>query len=78
MVLDPKANLADMRNPTPELVNEVKGAIAKKVANNTPYGKDNFSFYPFSESQVIKGIEDGKAHFAEPRRNLQTLVSIKK
>jgi len=79
MVLDSKANLADMRNPSIELINKIEG-----MAKGTPTGrtfnikkpdetfinvpetpKNSISFSPYSIDKVIQEIKDGKAHFAE-------------
>lgn len=65
MKIDPKAKLADMRKPTSELIEQIRAAIAKETSKNVPYGDKNFSFYPYTEKQVLQGIADGKAHFAE-------------
>jgi len=78
MTLDPKANLADMRKPSPELVSQIdqmtKGRTTGKTINiKKPDGsyvgisevKDRTYFGSFSQEQVIQGIKDGKAYFAE-------------
>jgi len=63
--LSSDANLADMSKPSESLITDIQNAIAKREAKNVPYSKDSFSFYPYSTKDVIQGIKDGKAHFAE-------------
>jgi len=65
VILSNDANLADMSKPSDSLIAEIQTAIAKREAKNIPYSKDSFSFYPYSTKEVIQGIKDGKAHFAE-------------
>ena len=79
LVLDTKANLADMTKPNQELISQIekiaKGTeTGKTITIKKPDGtsitipetpKDSISFYPYSKEQVIQGIKDGKAHFAE-------------
>lgn len=78
MVLDPKANLVDMRKPSEELVSQIdqmtRGRTTGKTQNITnpdgtilslPEVVDRPDFGSFSQKQVIQGIRDGKAYFAE-------------
>jgi uncharacterized protein YjbJ (UPF0337 family) len=79
MELSPNANLADMRKPSEDLVSQIdqiaSGTKTGKTFNiQKPDGKfvkvpetpkDSVSFHPYSKEQVIQGIRDGKAHFAE-------------
>lgn len=78
MALDPKAKLADMRKPSEELVSQIdqmtQGRTTGKTQNITkpdgttlgvPEVVDRPDFGSFSQKQVIQGIRDGKAHFAE-------------
>ena len=64
MVLDPKANIIDLRKPNDKQIQTIIDAINVEKAKPTKYG-ESFSFNPFSDKQVIKGIKDGKAHFIE-------------
>ena len=78
MVLDSKAKLADMRKPSEELVSQIdqmtQGRTTGKTQNiirpdgttlGIPEVVDRPDFGSFSQKQVIQGIRDGKAHFAE-------------
>ena len=64
MTLDPKAKLIDMRKPTEAQMSEIQQAIQKEMAKPAKYG-EGYSFYPYSTEDVIQGLRDGKAHFAE-------------
>lgn len=63
--LSPEAKLADMRKPDQSLISQLVEKIKTKEAKNKPYSDKNFSFYPYSTTDVITGIRQGKAHFAE-------------
>jgi hypothetical protein len=52
VVLDDSANLVDMRKPSAKLVSEIKSRLKKDNA-------------VFTDSQIVQGIKDGKAHFSE-------------
>jgi len=52
MVLDKSANLVDMRKPSAKLVSEIKSRLKKDNA-------------VFTDSRIVEGIKDGKAHFSE-------------
>jgi len=79
IALDPKANLIDIKNATPEQISAIK-----KVAKGTETGKtvkiqkpdgtfiqvpktpeDSISFYPYTADEIIDGAVRGKSHFAE-------------
>ena len=76
MQLDPKANLADMRKPSGDLISQIENTIKNKESKNVPYGDKNFSFYPYSTKDVIQGLKDGKAHFAELPQVKQVLREL--
>lgn len=76
--LSSKANLADMRNPSAQLVAQIKklllGEETGKIIKipkpdgsfvEVPEIKGAASNSVYSNTQIIKGIEDGKAMFAE-------------
>lgn len=79
MELSPNANLADMRKPSDELINKIDEIASgtntgKTLKIQRPDGsfvsvpetpKDSVSFHPYSKEQVIQGLRDGKANFAE-------------
>lgn len=78
IVLSPNAKLADLRKPTEELVAQLdqmtKGRTTGKTFNiqkpdgsyiGVPEVVDAPNFGSYTQEQVIKGIRDGKAHFAE-------------
>jgi hypothetical protein len=79
MELSPNANLADMRKPSDELINKIDEIASGTKTGKTlkiqrPDGsfvsvpetpKDSVSFHPYSKEQVIQGLKDGKANFAE-------------
>jgi hypothetical protein len=79
MELSPNANLADMRKPSNDLINKIDEiangtSTGKTLKIQRPNGsfvnvpetpKDSVSFHPYSKEQVIQGLRDGKANFAE-------------
>jgi hypothetical protein len=76
MTIDPKAKLIDMRKPTEAQITEITKAIEKATEKNVPYGDKNFSFYPYSEKDVIQGLRDGKANYAELPQIKQILKNL--
>jgi hypothetical protein len=64
MYLNPDAKLIDIKNATPEQINEIKNAIQKEIDKPALYG-ESFSFHPYTTNDVIEGAIRGKSHFAE-------------
>ena len=64
--LKDKANLIDLRKPTTKQVDDIvkQIEIEKGKPQYKGYGK-SFDFHPYTQSQVIDGIKQGKAHFIE-------------
>lgn len=78
IVLSPEAKLADLRNPSEELVAQLdqmtRGRTTGKTFNiqkpdgtylGVPEVVDAPNFGSYTQEQVIEGIRNGKAHFAE-------------
>jgi hypothetical protein len=64
--LSDEANLIDLRKPTTKQVDDIvkQIEIEKGKPQYKGYGK-SFDFHPYTQSQVIEGIKQGKAHFIE-------------
>lgn len=78
IVLSPDAKLADLRKPTDELISQLdqmtRGRTTGKTFNiqkpdgtyiGVPEVLDAPNFGSYTQEQVIEGIKQGKAHFAE-------------
>lgn len=78
IVLSPDAELADLRKPTDELISQLdqmtRGRTTGKTFNiqkpdgtyiGVPEVLDAPNFGSYTQEQVIEGIKQGKAHFAE-------------
>lgn len=76
--ISPNANLADMRNPNAKLINDIEKIISPKSTGEmvkiqkpdgsfieVPKTKGGISEGVYSTKQIIQGIKDGKAMFAE-------------
>jgi hypothetical protein len=87
--LDKNANLADMRKPSPELVNQIKNIIESKPTGKIvklqrpdgsileiPEVKGGKSSGVYSTTKIIEGIKDGKAMFAELPEVKQALKKL--
>lgn len=78
IILSPEAKLADLRKPTDELISQLdqmtRGRTTGKTFNiqkpdgtfiGVPEVLDTPNFGSYTQEQVIEGIKQGKAHFAE-------------
>ena len=64
--LSDKANLIDLKKPTTKQVDDIAKQI--EIEKGKPQYKgygNSFDFHPYTQSQVIDGIKQGKAHFIE-------------
>ncbi len=73
--IDPKANIIDLRKPNETQIQSIKDRIDIYKSKPAKYG-ESFSFHPYSDKQVIQGIRDGKAHFAELPQIKEILKSL--
>ncbi len=89
MTLSPQAKMADLRNPTPSLVKEVEAIISSKptgkmVSIKRPDGsileipevKGGMQNPVHDTRDIIKGIKEGKAYFAELPEVKQSLKKL--
>lgn len=87
--LDKNANLADMRKPSAELVNQIKDIIESKPTGKMvklqrpdgsileiPEVKGGKSSGVYSTTKIIQGIKDGEAMFAELPEVKQALKKL--
>ncbi len=71
-IINPNANLIDLQKVDDATFAKIKSVVDKRTRIFDSKGRtikqavgEELNFTPFSKSQVLQGIKDGKAHFAE-------------